>query len=281
MKKIVIAGGSGYIGQAFYKKYKDKYHIRILSRNKSQENFFITSLEECDVLINLAGQSIFPTRWTNHNKQKILDSRVKYSKGLLKAASSKKINHYIQASAITYYPFSSSRKFIESMGKQKGANFSLKLVQDWESVVNKSNIKNNTILRLGVVMGQKSKFLEPIKSLFNLYLGGMVGDGKQWVSWIHIDDVTSVIDYIIQNKIYGPVNLTSPNPITNANMSSTIAQTLGKPNYLHVPKFLYRLMFGESSELLTEGHQVFPKLLTDVGYRFKYRYFKDALDDSI
>ena len=95
MKKIVIAGGSGYIGQAFYKKYKDKYHIKILSRNQSLENFFITSLEECDVLINLAGQSIFPTRWTNHNKQKILDSRVKYSKSLLKAASSMKINHYI------------------------------------------------------------------------------------------------------------------------------------------------------------------------------------------
>ena len=232
-------------------------------------------------LLILLVRAFFPTRWTNRNKQKILDSRVKYSKDLLKAASSKKINHYIQASAITYYPFSSSIKFIESMGKQKGSNFSLKLVQDWESVVDKSSIENNTILRLGVVMGQKSKFLEPIKSLFNLYLGGMIGDGKQWVSWVHIDDVTSVIDYIIQNKIFGPINLTSPNPITNANMSSTIAQTLGKPNYLHLPKFLYRLMFGESSELLTEGHQVFPRLLTDAGYRFKYSNFKHALDDSI
>ena len=141
IEKIVIAGGSGYIGQAFYIRYKDKYHIRILSRNQSQESSFITSLEECDILINLAGQSIFPTRWTNRNKQKILDSRVKYSKDLLKAASSKKINHYIQASAITYYPFSSSRKFIESMGKQKGSNFSLKLVQDWESVVDNLVLK--------------------------------------------------------------------------------------------------------------------------------------------
>ena len=281
MKKIVIAGGSGYIGQAFYKKYKDQYHIKILSRNQSQENFFITSLEECDVLINLAGQSIFPTRWTNHNKQKILDSRVKYSEDLLNHASSHKINHYIQASAITFYPFSSSRKFIETMDKQKGQNFSLKLVQDWESKVDKSNIKNNTILRLGIVMGQKSKFLEPIKSLFNLYLGGMIGDGKQWVSWIHIDDVTSVIDYVIQNKIIGPLNLTAPNPITNANMSSTIARTIRRPNYLHMPKFFYKLLFGESSELLTEGHQVFPKLLIDEGYKFKYSYFKDALNDSI
>ena len=281
MKKIVIAGGSGYIGQAFYKKYKDKYHIKILSRNQSQENFFIASLEECDVLINLAGQSIFPTRWTNRNKQKILDSRVKYSEDLLNHASSHKINHYIQAYAITFYPFSSSRKFIETMDKQKGQNFSLKLVQDWESKVDKSNIKNNTILRLGVVMGQKSKFLEPIKSLFNLYLGGMIGDGKQWVSWVHIDDVTSVIDYVIQNKIIGPLNLTAPNPITNANMSSTIAHTIRRPNYFHMPKFFYKLLFGESSELLTEGHQVFPKLLIDEGYKFKYSYFKDALNDSI
>ena len=281
LKKIIIAGGSGYIGQAFYLKYKEEYNIKILSRATSNKPHFITSLESCDVLINLAGESIFPQRWTAARKHKILDSRVQFSSRLLDEAKSFHIRHYIQASAVTFYPFSESNIFTEHSHASIGDNFSSQLVQQWESEIQKSNIKINTALRIGVVLGPNSKFLEPLKYLFSFYLGGRVGDGRQWVSWIHIEDLISAINFIIKDKIYGPINLDTPNPLTNKEMSSVLAKYLNRPNYFHLPKIFYKILFGEASELLTEGHQVHPKILLDKNFKFKYENFKDALNDSI
>ena len=281
MKKIIIAGGSGYIGQAFYLKYKEEYNIKILSRAMSTKSNFITSLESCDVLINLAGESIFPQRWTSARKQRILDSRVQFSSRLLDESKSFNIQHYIQASAITFYPFSESDTFTEDSNASDTDNFSSHLVQQWESEIQKSNIKTNSALRIGVVLGPKSKFLEPLKYLFSFYLGGMVGDGRQWISWIHIEDLIDAIDFIIKDKISGPINLAAPNPLTNKEMSSILAKYLNRPNYIHLPKLCYKLLFGEASELLTEGHKVHPKILLDKSFKFKYENFKDALSDSI
>ena len=103
----------------------------------------------------------------------------------------------------------------------------------------------------------------------------------QWVSWIHIYDLIQAIDFIIENKLQGPINLTAPNAITNKQLSEMLASVLCRPNIFHMPKWFYQLVFGEASELLTEGHQVFPKTLIDKGYQFKFDEFKAALEDSI
>ena len=218
MKKIILAGGSGYIGQAFYKKFQKKYNIKILSRFPLNKEEYIGSLESCDVLINLAGASIFPMRWTPKRKKIILDSRVKYSSKLLHNLDTFK-QHYIQAKALLQKEI-----FTEDSVKQHDSNFSLQLVQAWESQIDKSLIEYNSILRIGVVAGPRSKFLAPLKLLYKLFLGGRIGNGMQWVSWIHIYDLIEAIDFIIENKLQGPVNLTAPNAITNKQMSEMLAR---------------------------------------------------------
>ena len=281
MKKIIIAGGSGYIGQAFFQKFKTKYNIKILSRSTSEKYNYITAIESCDVLMNLAGASIFPNRWTSKRKQELLDSRVKYSANLLQDAKLFSINHYIQASATTFYPFSESEIFTEDCVKQSGLNFSLNLVQEWEAQIEKSSIQNNSIVRLGVVVGPKSKFLEPMKLLYSFFLGGMIGSGRQWISWVHVADVIDAIDFMIEKQLTGPVNVTSPNAITNKDMCELLAAILKRPNFFHMPKWFYQSVFGEASELLIEGHQIYPKTLLDKGYKFKFDQFEEALKDSI
>ncbi|MDA1056936.1 MAG: TIGR01777 family oxidoreductase [Proteobacteria bacterium] len=281
MKKIILAGGSGYIGQAFYKKFQKKYNIKILSRFPLNKEEYIGSLESCDVLINLAGASIFPMRWTPKRKKIILDSRVKYSSKLLQNLDKFNVQHYLQASATSFYPFSRSEIFTEDSVKQYDSNFSLQLVQEWESQINKSPIKCNSLLRIGVVAGPRSKFLAPLTLLYNFFLGGRIGNGMQWVSWIHIYDLIQAIDFIIENKLQGPVNLTAPNVITNKQMSEMLASVLQRPNIFHMPKWFYQMVFGEASELLTKGHQVYPKTLVDKGFQFKFDEFRAALEDSI
>ena len=281
MKKIIIAGGSGYIGQAFYQKYKKKYDIKILSRSFSSKKNYITALEACDVLINLAGEKIFPNRWTAKRREILINSRVEYSKKLLNKAKSLNINHYIQASAVTFYPFSENEIYTEDNSSIDGNNFSLELVKNWELQVKSSPIKNNSILRIGVVIGKNSSFLEPMKHLFKFGLGGMIGNGKQWISWIHIDDMVDIINFTIEKNINGPINVTSPNALTNEKMSQLIAKNLARPSFFHMPRSFYKILFGEASELLTEGHQIYPKLLIDKGYKFKFLFFDEAFKSSI
>ena len=109
----------------------------------------------------------------------------------------------------------------------------------------------------------------------------MIGNGKQWISWIHIDDMVDIINFTIEKNINGPINVTSPNALTNEKMSQLIAKNLARPSFFHMPKSFYKILFGEASELLTEGHQIYPKLLIDKGYKFKFLFFDEAFKSSI
>ena len=280
MKKIVIAGGSGYIGSSFQKKFKDKYQIKILTR--SPKNIYdINELEDCDIIINLAGETIFPNRWTKSRKAKLQQSRYFYSKELLEAAEKFNVSHYVQASAISYYPPSKTKIYSEDDVIKMSANFSSKLVHKWESSINFSSNKNYSLLRIGPVIGSKSNFVIPLFLQFNNFLGGNIGSGEQILSWIHIEDVIDSMEFVINKKIFGPVNLVSPNPVTNHEMSEMIARVLHRPNYLHLPEVFYKTLFGNASELLLEGQNVEPKKLLKSGFNFKFSDFSKAFKDSI
>jgi|TARA_X000000950_G_scaffold82822_2_gene104213 uncharacterized protein (TIGR01777 family) len=280
MRKLIISGGTGYIGRAFYKKFKDKYSIKILTRNPCK-SFHIDELESCDILLNLAGEKIFPNRWTSRRKKILSDSRYKHSVELIQKANDLSISHYLQASATSFYSFSEEKIFSEDSDVSFDDNFSQKLVWEWESALKISTIPTNTVLRLGVVIGPQSNFILPLKYLYSFCLGGEIGKGQQRISWVHIDDVINIIDFLITKQINKSVNVTSPKFINNVEMNKAFSEILKRPAIFNLPEFFYKTLFGECCELLTKGNSVYPKLLLDEGYIFKYPDFAQALKKSL
>ena len=280
MRKLIISGGTGYIGSAFHKKFKDKYSIKILTR-KPCKPFHIQELESCDILLNLAGEKIFPNRWTSRRKKILSDSRYTHSVELIQKANDLSISHYLQASATSFYQFSEDKIFSEDSDDLFNDNFSQNLVREWESALEISMIPTNTILRLGVVIGPQSNFIVPLKYLYSFCLGGEIGKGQQIILWVHIDDVVDIIDFSITKQINKSVNVTSPKSINNIEMNKTFSEILKRPAIFNLPEFFYKGLFGECCELLTKGNNVYPRALLDEGYVFKYPDFAQALKKSL
>jgi uncharacterized protein (TIGR01777 family) len=301
--KIFITGGTGFIGSKLIKRLSEDGHeivcyVRDVSKARlkiKQSVEFVTRstfpgqivkvLEKCDAVINLAGEPIVK-RWTKNNKKKIYNSRVGLTKELTGWISSCKSppKVYICSSAIGYYGDRAGELLYESSSKSSGWLSSL--CSDWERFSYPENPEKLTKtrvvnLRTGIVLGNGGA-LKKMLLPFKLGLGGILGNGKQWMSWIHIDDMVSIIVESINNdKIYGPVNCVAPVPVTNKTFTKQLGKVLKRPTIFPVPSFVLKIIFGESSSILLDSQKVNPKILSKNGFQWKYGLLREALEDLI
>ncbi|WP_100406392.1 TIGR01777 family oxidoreductase [Bacillus solitudinis] len=299
--KIAIAGGSGFIGNKLTKRLISLGHsLIILTRtaenkpplpntryvewlhNKSNPS---SHLENIDAIINLAGESIGRQRWTNDRKASILNSRIQTTEELIDIISKlgKKPELLINASAIGYYGNSLTKTFTEdSLPVDKG--FLADVVRRWETKASlaQSFGVRTVFCRLGVVLDKNEGALTKMLLPYKLFAGGTMGSGKQWISWIHIDDVIELFILAIeQHHIKGPLNLTSPNPLQMKEFGQTISSVLNRPHWLPAPSFALKIALGEMSTLVLDGQKVLPKKAILQGYQFKYPELTTALENTV
>lgn len=297
--KIVIAGGTGFIGRALISRLlEDNHRIIILTRNPGRfENpnprlidviqwdgktaiSWVDKIAGADTVINLAGEPIGVRRWNDSSKQLILNSRVESTRAIIKAISAfnDRPRIFLNASAASYYGDIPRGDTDES--QKRGGGFLAETCERWENQAKsaESTGVRVVILRFGIVLDRDGGALAKMMLPFKIFAGGPPGSGKQWVSWIHREDAVRAIMTIINNDaIRGPVNITSPEPVTMRDFCSTLAKTLGRHSWAAVPDFVLKTMLGEMSEMLLTGQRAIPRKLQDSGFKFKYPELKQAL----
>lgn len=291
--KILITGGTGFIGRVLISDLLDKgYQLFILTRSRDYQNqnnlTYINNLADIvfdfDIVINLAGEPI-AKRWSLTNKKTIYESRINLTKDLVSLInnSSKKPKLLISGSAIGFYGNDNSQ-FDEDSNVQDLDIFSQKICRDWENEAEKVNDAVRLAkIRIGIVLGKNGGALAKMLPAFKLGLGGKMASGLQYMSWIHIDDLVAAINHIIENdKIDGVVNLTAPNPVKNKNFSQNLARILKRPCFFDMPNFAINIIFGEmGQELLSSGQKVLPKKLLQQNFTFKFADLDEALKDIL
>lgn len=297
--RIVIAGGSGFVGRKLTALLLEKGHeIVILTRKEKEAQgkvSFVKWLSEgakpekeighADAVINLAGVSINDGRWTEQHQQQIYESRMTAIDELLRImmALEKKPSVLLNASAIGIYPASEDAVYTE-VSTERANDFLAKTVIDWEKKASSAeNFGIRTVLmRFGVVLGQEGGALPLMVLPYRLFVGGTVGSGRQWVSWVHVTDVVRSILFAIENKVMnGPVNVTAPNPVRMRKFGQTIGSVLHRPHWFPVPALMMKLALGQKSRLVLEGQYVLPKKLKENGFDFSYPTLEQALKDLL
>lgn len=296
MKKVFIAGGTGFIGSSIIPALlKEGYEVQVLVRNKEKAKKLPSSckvilgnptksgewqkyLEETEIAINLAGQNIF-SRWTKAYKKLILESRIKSTENIV--SSLKKSALLINASAVGYY--GDKGDILVTEDSPPGDDFLAKTCIEWEKRALKAKEKDVKVIiaRIGVVLGTTGGMLPKILPIFKLGLGGTLGKGNQWFSWIHIKDLVSAILFLIKKEKEGIYNFVSPNPVTNKEFTKTLGKVLKRPTPLPVPVFMMRLIFGELANIITCSIRAYPKNLLELGFKFKFETIEDTLKDLI
>ncbi|HOJ38438.1 MAG TPA: TIGR01777 family oxidoreductase [Ignavibacteriales bacterium] len=290
--RIFIIGATGLIGRHLVENLKEKHQIFVVTRdtNKAKEIFgesisvihwdykslcptFTSSLAFADGIINLAGANI-GKRWTKHYKKVILESRAETTKYLVENMlnSGKKFEFFINTSAVGYYGSSLSDKIYDE-NSMPGDDFLAKVCIEWENYANMAKEITNkfVITRFGVVFAKKGSALQKMLLPFKLFMGGEIATGKQWLSWIHIDDLLNIFDLIIDTgKLNSVVNLVSPNPVQNNEFTSIVSKVLNRPSFIRMPEFALKLLLGDGAMILTKGQRVYPKCLTEINYEYKY-----------
>ncbi|WP_040208864.1 TIGR01777 family oxidoreductase [Neobacillus jeddahensis] len=297
--KIVIAGGSGFIGQKLTEFLLDEGHDVVILTRKAQNSLgklsYVKWLEEgtspengvrnADAIINLAGVSINDGRWSKKHQKQIYESRMIATQELIRiiAILPDKPSVLINASAIGLYPPSNHAVYSEDT-VETADDFLGKTVFDWENMakqVQQYGVRP-VLMRFGVVLGNESGALPLMVLPYKVFSGGTVGSGEQWVSWVHVIDVVRAIIFAIENeKVTGPVNVTSPSPVRMKKFGQTISSVLHRPHWLPVPAFMMKAVLGQKSSLVLEGQHVIPKVLLEAGFNFNYQSLTSALEDLL
>lgn len=295
---ILITGGTGLIGRQLCKALLAEGHeLTVLSRNPASVPFkcgagvkAIASLSEWqpsqtfDAVINLAGEPIVDARWTARRKQLLWDSRVTLTGELVRhiAAAEHKPSVLLSGSAVGYYGDRGDSMLDES--EPAGDGFAAELCKAWESaarVAENSGVRV-CLLRTSPVLSNDGGMLARMLPPFRLGLGARLGNGRQWMGWVHIEDyVAMVLRLLHDGQMRGPHNMAAPQPVTNAEFTATLAATLHRPALFFAPATLLKLAMGESASLLLEGQRVVPKKMEAAGYRFAFPALKDALNNLL
>ncbi len=300
MKKeiVLITGANGTVAKTLTKLLEKEYSLRFLTRKKQKNNEYewkdkeggieMEALKDVQHIIHLAGAGIADKKWTKERKEVIYSSRVDTAKRILEHLEKYniKIKTFISASAVGYYGTVTTENIFTENDK-KGNDFLSKVCEDWEKVAHsfleKGVAERAVILRFGVVLskqgGALAKMISPIKN----YLGACVGTGKQYMPWIHIEDLCGIVQYALQNaEIKGSYNTVAPEHITNKCFTKTASKILKKPLLLpNVPKFVLKLLLGEMAVVVLEGSRVSAQKILDTGYKFKFPDLQKALEDLL
>ncbi|MFJ5792417.1 TIGR01777 family oxidoreductase [Lysinibacillus sp. NPDC093197] len=298
--KIVIAGGTGFVGKALTKLLQEQGHeLFVLSRSNSKyENgiHYVQWLkdgarpekeldENIDAVVNLAGVSLNDGRWTKKQKKAIYTSRMEATLEIVRIIEQfkEKPNVLVNASAVGIYPPSTVATYSEN-ASDYAKDFLGWTVHDWERHAKRAEKLGVRVAlaRFGVILGRDNGALPSMLLPYKLHIGGTIGTGEQWLSWIHVEDVARAIYFAITNSsINGPFNVTAPHPTRMKEFGQTIAQVMGRRHWMPVPSFAMRLALGEQSMLVLEGQHVIPTVLETQNFEFKYPYLKEALENLL
>ena len=266
--KIAITGASGFVGSALRRNFPDNV---VIERNDTQEQI-LEKLNGIDIVLNLAGAPILK-RWDESYKKILISSRVETTRKLVTAINESKVKHLISTSAIGAYP--DNNAYDESFDGY-GDDFLAKLTQEWEDEALRCN-KPTAIVRFGVILGRDGGALAQMIFPFKMGVGGIISNGKMMMSWIDIQDLMGMYNHIVENKLTGIYNATSPFPVSNLNFTKSLGSVLSRPTILPLPKFILKLLFGEGSTVLTASKEIYPKAILDAGYKFKYETIAQSL----
>lgn len=283
--KILIAGASGFVGSHLTRILSNEHELLFLSHSQNKDpsiihwsapdyNFDSSLIEGIDAVINLSGASIANGRWTEKRKKVIRDSRVNTTRSLCNALShlAKPPKVYIGASAIGYYPSSGDTELNEKSSPT--SSFLSKTCQEWEeaSAALESTSIRRVLLRIGVVLHPAGGALKKMLTPFKLGVGGILGSGNQYMSWIHMDDLLSMfLEALFDNQWMGVYNATAPEPVTNYTFTKSLGKAISRPTIFPLPAFIAKIAFGEMAKaLLLSSQRVIPEKATQQGFNFKY-----------
>lgn len=299
--RVIITGGTGMIGRALSRDLiKNGHEVVILSRNpqkyerklpdqvrlikwdaKSAQGW-LEFTDGASGIVNLAGVNIGESRWTEERKKAILSSRVEAGKAVVEAITlaKNKPSWVIQASAVGYYGASGDQILTEE--SPAGDEFQSFVCQEWErstEPLDEIGIRR-IIIRSGVVLDRSDGALPRMAMPFRLFVGGRIGSGEQWFSWIHLTDEVQAIRFLIDRiELQGVFNLTTPNPVRNRDLANALGKVLRRPSFIPVPAFALKILFGEMSRVLLTGQRVVPERLLAAGYKFQFPEIVQALKD--
>jgi len=278
---VSISGAGGFIGGALARAFQAKgWTVKPIMRESLKlpdHEFAKANIEGSDVVINLAGAGI-SERWTEARKKEILDSRIQSTRKIVASipACSQRPMLLISASGIDIYD---NKNTHDESSTSYASGFLGTVCREWENEAMKADgVTRIVIPRMGMVLGDDGGALSKMYVPFSLGLGAKIGDGRQWISFIHIKDLVNAFLFIIENEpLQGPVNLVSPFPVSNKDFSHTLGKALKQPVFLTLPGSILKLIYGEGSVLLLEGHKVLPGKLTAMGFHFTYPTINSAL----
>ena len=288
---VLITGGTGFIGEALSRELVSSGHnVIITTRRQTDSKEKLTwnppslipsdTMSNIDAVVNLAGESIASGRWTKKRKELIMSSRINITRALVQSMqnANPKPKVLISASATGFYGPCGDEFVTEDA--LPGTDFLADVCKAWEAEALKAEEMGVRVVlvRIGGVLESDGGALPKMIMPFKFFLGGPVGSGKQWFSWIHRDDITGIIKYALENEsISGPVNLTAPDPVTNKEFSSAIGRAISRPSWLPVPGFIVKITLGELGDILLTGQRVLPEKALKAGYKFKHPDVDEAL----
>lgn len=299
--KILITGGTGFVGSHLTSRLvQDGNEVTIMTRSvkgsqknppgvsylqadPTQTGPWQDSVKNFDAIINLAGASIF-NKWTEDYKKLLMESRMTTTRNIVEGIPpqpEKKITLF-STSAVGYYGFHGDEELVEE--SPPGNDFLARLGVEWEGEALKAQEKGARVVitRFGIVLGDKGGALGQMIPLFKKFIGGPIGNGKQWFSWIHIKDLAEAFVFLMRHpEISGPVNVCAPNPVRNKDLAKAIGKALHRPSFMPAPGFMIKLVLGEFGSVILEGQRVIPRRLLTHGFVFRYPEIERALQSLI
>jgi len=301
--RIIITGGTGLIGRPLSAALIAQGHeVTVLSRDPIEaepmpEGVFLHRwdgktaegwghlVDGADGIINLAGAGMGDRRWSKKRKALIRDSRLNAGMAVMEATREATIKPkvLIQGSAMGYYGGDNGGT-ISVEASESGDDFMAKVCFDWEiSTAPASHMGvRRPVIRTGIVLSNDGGAFTRLKLPFKFYVGGKLGDGSQWFSWIHMQDQIRAMIFLLENDAAdGPFNLVAPNPVTNQELSNALGDAMGRPSAIPAPSFALKIALGEMSDMVLKGPRVLPKKLEDMGFEFQYPTIEEALDELV
>jgi uncharacterized protein (TIGR01777 family) len=297
--KILITGGLGFVGTQLSIRLLEKgYQVTLVDRSPEPADYtpsraaYVSAdtsvsgkwqeeIAKQDAVINLAGASIF-SRWNDETKQLIRDSRILTTRNVVQALPEDKEITLCSTSAVGYYGFRGDEELTEEA--DPGSDFLATLAVDWEAEALKAADRGARVVitRFGIVLGKTGGALGQMIPAFKKFVGGPLGSGKQWFSWIHMEDLLNAFLFVLENQdIKGPANFSSPNPLRNKDLGKALGKVLGRPSFVKTPGFMLRMVLGEFGSVLLEGQRVVPARLLKHGFTFRYPDISSALEEAV